>query len=82
MIDVLLLLTKIIFPYIVTNACEDNVSVHKFNESANQFINQSVGLRDRQLRRARRVPGIGFTLAVVGSVAGVFAPLKNCCGTI
>ena len=44
-----------------------------FNTEANQFIDQSVGLRDRQLRRARRGAVIGLTLAGLAIVTSVFA---------
>ncbi len=42
-----------------------------FNPDANKFIDASVGVRDRQLRRARRNAAIGFTLATLASVASV-----------
>ncbi len=44
-----------------------------FNDDANQFIDASVGLRDRQLRRARIIAGVGFTLAGLASIASGFA---------
>lgn len=44
-----------------------------FNTQANQFIDASKGLRDRLLRRARMVAGIGFTLAALATVASGFA---------
>ncbi|MGB7381520.1 MAG: AAA family ATPase, partial [Rivularia sp. (in: cyanobacteria)] len=43
------------------------------NAEANHFIDASVGLRDRQLRRARIIAGVGFTLAGLASVASGFA---------
>ena len=48
-----------------------------FNQSANQFIDASVGLRDRQLTRARIIAGVGFTLAALASVASVFAFIQQ-----
>jgi WD40 repeat protein len=44
-----------------------------FNDDANQFIDASLGVRDRQLRRARIIAGVGFALAGLASVAGGFA---------
>ncbi len=44
-----------------------------FNTEANQFIDASKGLRDRQLIRARMFAAIGFTLAGLTSVATGFA---------
>ncbi|MGB5637210.1 MAG: AAA family ATPase, partial [Waterburya sp.] len=44
-----------------------------FNAEANQFIDASKGLRNRQLRRARLWAVIGFTLAGLTSVASIFA---------
>ena len=48
-----------------------------FNDEANQFIDASVGLRDRQLRRARIVAGLGFTLAGLATVASMFAFIQQ-----
>ena len=48
-----------------------------FNDEANQFIDASVGLRDRQLRRARIVAGVGFTLAGLASLASMFAFIQQ-----
>ncbi|AKG20075.1 NACHT and WD repeat domain-containing protein [Calothrix sp. 336/3] len=44
-----------------------------FNHEANQFIDASVELRDRQLKRARRFALVGFTLAGLATVFGGFA---------
>ncbi|MGB3653556.1 MAG: NACHT domain-containing protein, partial [Rivularia sp. (in: cyanobacteria)] len=44
-----------------------------FNSEADRFIDASLGLRDRQLRRAKRNAVIGFTLAGLAGVFGVFA---------
>ena len=44
-----------------------------FNESAKQFIDASVGVRDRQLKRARIIAGVGFTLTGLATVASGFA---------
>ena len=44
-----------------------------FDESANQFIDASLGLRDHNLRRARIIAGVGCTLAALASVTSVFA---------
>jgi WD40 repeat protein len=43
-----------------------------FSSTANQFVDASVGLRDRQLRRTRIIAGIGITLAALASAAAVF----------
>ena len=48
-----------------------------FTAEANQFIVASVGVRDRQLRRARRNATIGFTLAGLASVASVLAFIQQ-----
>ena len=48
-----------------------------FNAEANQFIDASVGLRDRQLKKARIIAGIGFTLAGLASVGGVVAFIQQ-----
>jgi energy-coupling factor transporter ATP-binding protein EcfA2 len=47
-----------------------------FSEIANQFINDSLGLRDRQLTRARITAGIGLTLTILATTAGIFAFLQ------
>ncbi len=44
-----------------------------FNSEANRFIDASLGVRDRQLRKARRNTRIGFTLAGLAIVFGGFA---------
>ena len=44
-----------------------------FNAEANRFIDASLGVRDRQLRKARRNTRIGFTLAGLAIVFGGFA---------
>jgi energy-coupling factor transporter ATP-binding protein EcfA2 len=44
-----------------------------FGETENQFIDASLGLRDRQLRRARITAGVGITLAALASSAAIFA---------
>lgn len=43
-----------------------------FSEIANQFINDSLGLRDRQLRRARRIAIGGLILTAFAATASVF----------
>ena len=48
-----------------------------FNDDAKQFIDASVGLRDRQLRRTRIIAGVGFTLAGLAGVFGVFAFIQQ-----
>ncbi|NJM20964.1 MAG: PQQ-binding-like beta-propeller repeat protein [Richelia sp. SM1_7_0] len=48
-----------------------------FNDEANRFINASVGLRDRQLKRARMFALIGSTLAGLASVATVYALIQQ-----
>ncbi|MEM6752517.1 MAG: WD40 repeat domain-containing protein, partial [Cyanobacteria bacterium P01_C01_bin.38] len=48
-----------------------------FNESANQFIDASVGIRDRQLKKARIIAGVGFTLAALASVGSAVAFIQQ-----
>ena len=43
-----------------------------FSLTANQFIDASLGLRDRQLRRARIIAGVGVTLSALAGTAAVF----------
>ncbi|WP_414586422.1 NACHT domain-containing protein [Scytonema sp. PCC 10023] len=44
-----------------------------FGKTANQFIDASLGLRDRQLRKARIVAVVGVTLAVFAGTTAIFA---------
>lgn len=48
-----------------------------FNAEANQFIDASVGLRDRKLIRTRIIAGIGFTLAGLTTLASVFGFIQQ-----
>jgi hypothetical protein len=48
-----------------------------FNDDANQFIDASVGVRARQLRKARMFAGVGFTLAALTTVVSVVAVFQQ-----
>jgi WD40 repeat protein len=44
-----------------------------FSQTANQFIDDSLGLRDQQLRRARRTTMVSVILAMLASAGGVIS---------
>ncbi|WP_414586087.1 eIF2A-related protein [Scytonema sp. PCC 10023] len=44
-----------------------------FNKEANEYIDASLALRDRQLRRARIVAGVGLTLAALTATTSILA---------
>lgn len=44
-----------------------------FSPTANQFIDASLGLRDRQLRRTRIFAGVGIALAALAGTGAIFA---------
>ncbi|QDL11097.1 hypothetical protein DP113_27160 [Brasilonema octagenarum UFV-E1] len=48
-----------------------------FNDDANQFIDASVGVRDRQLTRTRIFAGVGLTLAALTTVISVVAIVQQ-----